>query len=112
MQKTVGLAGPLKNALHPLAPQIDAAFVFGSVANRQESARSDIDLLVVSNSVAYGELFAALEPASVQLGRTINPTVLTIPEFRQRVADGRSFIQRVLAQPKIWIIGSDANLGV
>lgn len=112
IQKTVGLAGPLKNALHPLAGDIRAAFVFGSVAKRQESAGSDIDLFVVSDTVGYAELFGVLESASVQLGRPINPTVLTVVEFQQRIADGRSFVKRVMAQPKIWLIGSDGELGV
>jgi len=112
IQKTVGLAGPLKNALHPLAGDIRAAFVFGSVAKRQESAGSDIDLFVVSDTVGYAELFGKLESASVQLGRPINPTVLTVAEFQQRLADGRSFVKRVMAQPKIWLIGSDSELGV
>jgi hypothetical protein len=33
-RKTVGLGEPLRNALAPLAPRIDAAFVYGSVAKK------------------------------------------------------------------------------
>ena len=43
-QKTVGLAQPLREALAPLAPRITAAFVFGSVAKRSDTAASDIDV--------------------------------------------------------------------
>ena len=47
-QKTVGLAEPLREALAPLAKRITAAFVFGSVAKRRDTAASDIDVLVLS----------------------------------------------------------------
>ena len=36
--KTIGLAEPLRQALAPLAPRIRAAFVYGSVAKRQDTA--------------------------------------------------------------------------
>lgn len=35
--KTVGLAGPLEEALRPHADKIQAAFVFGSVATRRRA---------------------------------------------------------------------------
>ena len=65
--KTVGLADPLREVLQPLAGQIDAAFVFGSVAKRQDTAASDIDLMVISDSLSYGDIFAALEAAEARL---------------------------------------------
>lgn len=112
IQKTVGLAGPLKAALQPLAPQIRAAFVYGSMAKKQESAGSDVDVLVVSDQLGYPELFSALEPAAVSLGRTINPTVYTSAEFAKRMKEGKAFVTRVMAQPKIWLIGTEHDLGV
>ena len=56
--KTSGLADVLRSALLPLAPQISAAFVFGSVANQQDTAQSDIDVLVVSASLGYANCSA------------------------------------------------------
>ena len=41
----------MQEALTPLAAQIEAAFVFGSVARRTDTASSDIDLLVLSDSL-------------------------------------------------------------
>src|SRR5689334_22338152 len=43
VEKTVGLVEPLRAALMPLSAKIHAAFVFGSVAKREDSASSDID---------------------------------------------------------------------
>jgi predicted nucleotidyltransferase len=108
--KTSGLADVLRAALLPLAPRIRAAFVFGSVASRQDTAQSDIDVLVVSPSLGYGELFGALEPATAALGRTVNPTLYTPADLALRRAQDNAFVARVLDQPKIWLIGNEEAL--
>jgi predicted nucleotidyltransferase len=109
-RKTVGLAEPLRNALAPLAPRIDAAFVYGSVAKKQDTAVSDIDLLVVSDAVSYADLFGLLEPLTAILRRTVNPQVYTRQELAKRVREGNSFVTRILSQPKVWIYGSENEL--
>lgn len=110
VQKTVGLAEPLREALAPLAGKIRAAFVYGSVAKRQDTASSDIDLMLLSDELTYGDTYLALEEASARLARTVNPTVLTSAEFRKRLKAKEAFLTRVLAQPKIWLIGGDDDL--
>ena len=105
--KTVGLAEPLRQALEPLSDRIDAAFVFGSVAKRQDTASSDIDLMIVSDSLAYADAFAALEGVSARLGRTVNPTVYSRKDLRRRLRQGSAFATRVASQPKLWLIGSE-----
>ena len=88
-----------------------AAFVFGSVAKTTDTAASDIDLMVISDKLAYADLYGALEATSTVLGRTVNPTILTGRELARRLKAKESFITRVLAQPKIWIVGDDGALG-
>ena len=73
--KTMGLADVLRAALMPLEAQISAAFVYGSVAKQQDRAQNDIDVLIVSESVSYADVFGALESATTQLGRKVNPTL-------------------------------------
>lgn len=107
--KTMGLADVLRTALAPLAPQIERAFVFGSIAKQQDTAASDVDLLVVSDTLGYGELFGALESASQTLGRTINPALYTAADFRARLQGDNAFINRVMQQPKIWLIGQEES---
>lgn len=111
-QKTVGLAEPLREALHPLAHEILAAFVYGSVAKREDVAASDIDLMVVSDSLSYGDVFATVEVASTRLGRSVNPTILTRKELAKRVKADNAFIARVMSQPRIWLIGGEDDLRV
>lgn len=110
-QKTVGLAEPLRLALAPLAAQIRAAFVYGSVAKRQDTAASDIDLMLISDTLTYGDTFAALEAASGRLGRSLNPTILSSKEIAKRVKADNVFVKRVLSQPKIWLIGGEDAIG-
>ena len=110
-QKTVGLAEPLRSALKPLAKRTAAAFVYGSVAKKQDTAASDIDLLVVSDSLTYAELFATLESVSERLGRKVNPTVYSSRELAKRVKQGNAFVTRVLSQPKIWLFGGEDDIG-
>jgi predicted nucleotidyltransferase len=109
-RKTVALAEPLRAALKPLASRIDAAFVYGSVAKRADTATSDIDLMVVSESLTYAEIFVALEKLSAKFGRKINPTVYTREEIAKRRREGQAFVTRVLRQPKVWIIGTEDDL--
>jgi predicted nucleotidyltransferase len=109
-RKTVGLAEPLREALAPLAKRISAAFVYGSVAKRSDTAASDIDLMVVSDSLGYPDLFAALERASTRLGRKVNPTVYSRQELAKRMKQGNAFVTRVMTQPKVWLIGGEDDL--
>ena len=111
-QKTVGLAVPLREALLPLAPQIQAAFVYGSVAKRQDTAASDIDLMLISDTLTHSDTFAALESATVRLGRTVNPTILSRKALAKRVKEDNAFAKRVLSQAKIWLIGGEDDLRV
>lgn len=106
------MADPLRKALQPMSSQITAAFVYGSVAKKTDTASSDIDLMLVSNELSYGELFSALEDASMALGRPVNPTILSRKEFDKRIANQESFLTRVMEQPKIWILGKSDDLGI
>src|SRR5687767_15971230 len=105
--KTVGLAEPLRDALRPLSSGIRAAFVYGSVAKATDQAASDIDLMIISDSLTYGDLFGTLEPLSRTLGRQVNPTVYSSDEFSKREKDDKAFLARVLEGPRVWIIGSE-----
>ena len=110
--KTVGLAEPLRDALKPLSKAIRAAFVYGSVAKATDQAASDIDLMIISDSLTYGEVFGALERVTRAVGRKVNPTVYTVAEFSKRARTENAFVTRVLEQPKLWVIGSEDDLNV
>ena len=103
--KTVGLVQPLREALAPLASRIERAFVFGSAASGGDTAASDLDVLVVSDEVGYAEVYEALQPAEALLGRSINPTVWTLEEWRRELAAKDSFASRIGRRPRLALIG-------
>ena len=108
--KTVGLAEPLRDALKPLSASIRAAFVYGSIAKSTDRATSDIDLLIISDSLTYADVFGVLDRATKALGRQINPAIYTTTEFMKRSQRENAFVTRVLEQPKIWVLGSEHDL--
>jgi predicted nucleotidyltransferase len=108
--KTVGVVEPLRQALASKARMIHAAFVYGSVAKRTDRADSDIDLMVISDTLAYPDLFALLQKAETTLGRPVNPNVMTRQEWRKKRAQTDSFAARIAAQPKLFVMGSDDDL--
>ena len=110
VQKTFGVADVLRTALLPLWPQIELVFVYGSLAKGTERAGSDVDLMVVGWLPSNAELLEVLSPVQAQLGRVVNPTLYMPDEFAQRVRDGKSFIMRVLEQPKIFVKGTEHDI--
>jgi len=108
--KTVGAVGIIQKALAPLEKKIEAAFLFGSLANGTPNSGSDVDLMVIGR-VSFGEVVATLTPAQEQLMRDVNPVVLPSTEFRQKVTRRDHFLINVLRGPKIFLIGGDHELG-
>jgi len=109
-RKTVGLAEPLREALAPFAAKIAAAFVYGSIAKRSDTASSDIDLMIISESLSYADVFMALAGATHRLGRSVNPTLHTQAELAAGLAAKHAFFIRVMAQPKVWVLGDEHEL--
>jgi predicted nucleotidyltransferase len=109
-RKTLGLEASLREALLPLAPRLQAAWLYGSVAKQTDTAASDIDVMLVGKDLPLADVLEALLPLEAQLGRKINPTCYTPREFARRRAEPDSFVARVLAQPTVPLIG-DAGAG-
>lgn len=106
VRKTFGVADVIRAALQPVEDQIDAAFVYGSLAKGEETAASDIDLMVVAESLAYADLMSVLEDAERQLARPVNPTIYTRDQISSKLRDDNVFVKRVMEQPKLWIKGT------
>ena len=107
VKKTLGLTGVIRQALQPLADQIDWAFVFGSMASGKESPQSDIDLMIIGQ-LEFAQVVASLYSAQQALGREINPKVYTPEEWKQSVDTDNAFTREVLAKPRMDVIG-DGN---
>ena len=109
--KTTGLADTLRAALAPIGNEVTVAFVYGSVAKGEDTATSDVDLLVVSDTLTYADVYSAVEGAATRLGRTVSPTIYTRAELTRRRTRDNAFVSRVFDGPRIWLIGDDDALG-
>ena len=108
--KTFGLADVLRSRLLPLAARIQVAFVYGSVAKGSDTARSDVDLLIVSDRLTFADVIAGLGDAMTTLGREVNPSIYARVEFEKKAAEEGGFLARVIAGPKIFLIGADNDI--
>ncbi|MBL4872510.1 MAG: transcriptional regulator [Gammaproteobacteria bacterium] len=103
VQKSFGIVDVLKSSLSTLLPQLNMAFIYGSIAKESEHAGSDIDVMLVGENLSYSGVMGLLDNAEQQLARTINPTLFTPEEFEKRITAGQSFLTRVMEQPKLWL---------
>ena len=102
--KTVGVAGPLRKALVPLAKNITLAYVYGSFADGTAGAESDVDVMVVGRASLL-DVVGALAPVADRLSREINPTVYSPKEYQTELAAGEGFIFEVHHGAKILLVG-------
>lgn len=108
--KTFGVADVIRNGLLGVAYRIKVAFIYGSVAKGTDTAGSDIDVMVISDSVSYGEVLERLSSVDQKLGRPVNPVVFATKEFVSRMASDNAFVTRVMEQPKIMLIGTEDDI--
>lgn len=107
--KTFGIADVVRAALAPLRDMIDTAFVYGSVARNEHHSSSDIDVFLLGG-ILLSQLALPLSSVEKKLGRQVSTTIFDRKEFASRVEKRDHFILKVLAGPKIFLIGDEARL--
>jgi hypothetical protein len=108
--KTFGMADVLRQGLLPMADKISVAFIYGSVAKASDNAKSDIDVMVIGDNIDYPGVYSALMPAEAQLGRKVSPAIYKKEDVVRKLKEENSFLTRIMAQPKIFLIGSEHDL--
>lgn len=106
--KSVGIAEVLKENLKK-RDNIKIAFIYGSYAKGGENLLSDIDLMVVG-SITLKELSSILSKPKRELTREINYAVFPQQEFIERIRDKDHFLNTVLRDKKIFIVGNKNEL--
>jgi predicted nucleotidyltransferase len=109
LTKTTGVASVLRGALAGLAPRIRQAFLYGSAARNELKAGSDVDVMVVGD-ISFGVVVDALSAAEQTLGREVNPSVYPTAEFQEKVKAGHHFLNAVLREPYVLLIGESDEL--
>lgn len=106
--KTKGVVSILKKVLSK-EKDIDFAFLYGSLASGEETAKSDIDLMVIGKIPLEHLLKILREPERI-LAREINPSLYDFSEIKKRVKENDPFIIEVLKGPRILLEGDEDGL--
>jgi uncharacterized protein len=105
--KTSGLVDVLRKALSDKSIQI--ALVFGSIASGEETARSDVDLLVIGE-LGLRKLSGLLSGVAEKMDREINSHVFTPEAYKKRLRSKDHLVTSLLAGPKLFVFGSEHDL--
>jgi predicted nucleotidyltransferase len=106
IRKTVGLQEPLRDALSELDDRLQVAILYGSTVKGTDTAGSDIDVLIVSDSLTLEDAIRVFAPVESFLDRRINCSVYSVVEFAERRRNSGSFINRVLDESHVVLAGS------
>lgn len=107
VKKTLGFVKTIRTGLEPVREEVELALIYGSVAKGNDTATSDIDLMIVSDSLHSFEVFERLIPAMGELRRLIEIRIYGVEEFRDQCRKKRNgFVRRVLEGPIHFVINS------
>lgn len=107
--KTFGVGDALRAHVANLGDRVSVAFIYGSVARGEETAASDIDVMLIGDATGR-EIASALAAVRKVLAREINPAIYGPKELRKKFWQGNAFIREVLAGPKIFLLGGEGEL--
>lgn len=105
--KCEGLAEVLKENL--LDRKIEFCFIYGSYARGEENLLSDIDLMIIGD-ISSREISNILAGVKTQFSREINYAVFPSIELVNRARHKDHFLDTVLQDKKIFIIGTEDGL--
>jgi predicted nucleotidyltransferase len=105
LRKTSGMAAVLTEALQAMLDRIQCALIFGSVARGEETANSDVDVLILGD-IGFAEVVEILYPAQAEVQREINPVVYKADDFRAKLAANNTWAREVVEKPKLFLIGN------
>lgn len=108
IRKTRGAAARLTEALTKVKG-VEYAFLYGSLAAGTETAGSDIDLMVIGD-IPLERLLRLLKAPEKALGRSINPSLYSLKEYKSRLKKKDPFVARVMEEPITMLIGDEGEL--
>jgi predicted nucleotidyltransferase len=109
VEKTSGIVPLLSEVLNGLKKKVSWGFIYGSVARGEESAGSDVDLMLIGN-VSILEVVPLLRRVEKAVARQINPTIFTETDFSRNFASRNHFLVTVMRGEKIMLKGTQDEL--
>lgn len=107
--QTLGVTENIKEALSSFKARINFAFIYGSVARKEENTQSDVDLMIIGLT-GLAEISPILRDLERKFNREISATCYSLNEFQKKVGSGNHFLREVLGQEKIFLIGDENEL--
>ena len=105
IRKTIGLQEPLRAAIEKIQDRLQVAILYGSTVKGTDTAESDIDVIIVSDSLTLEEVINLFSPVESILDRRINCTIYTPREFDDRRQKENPFVTRVIEGPHVVLAG-------
>lgn len=106
--KTVALGEQIKSLIKD-TKNIRYAFIYGSFAKAEEDLKSDIDLMAIGD-IDEVKLHKRVREIESKIARTINYNLMSAEEFKRKLEEKNAFLQRVLREKKIDLIGSQDEI--
>ena len=103
--KTTGAVDAIRRALRDQRERIQVAFVFGSFARQEQTADSDVDVMIIGD-VDEVALQSSISRAESNLRRDINYSLLSREEYREQLSREGGFLLTVLEGPKLMVMGA------
>ena len=110
VEKAVDVTAPLKKSFGPFSRDIRSAFVFGSVASGEDTADSDVDVMIVGDDLNYSDLYTAALEAELKLKRPVHPLFMSSEGWHRRTSEEGSVFKKISRSPKLFFLGSEKDL--
>ena len=105
IRKTIGLQEQLRLAIEKIQDRLQVAILYGSTVKGTDTAKSDIDVIIVSDSLTLDEAINLFSPVESILDRRISCTIYTPREFDDRRQKANPFVTRVMEGPHVVLAG-------
>jgi predicted nucleotidyltransferase len=106
--KTVSAGDLVRNALYGMEG-VEQAFIFGSFAEGELDAESDLDLMIIGE-VAIGQVAGMVDEVEQMLSREVNYVLFTREEWNARLAADDPLATNIHNSPKVMLIGKQDGL--
>lgn len=106
IERTTGVVPALRRELGAFSSEIDAAFVYGSVARGDGNACSDIDVVLIG-TIGIAVIAPVLRKLERRFHREFNVMCFSAAEFAAKRDENNHFIASVLKEKLLFLIGDN-----
>jgi len=107
--KSFGVLDTIKSELIKFEKDIRVAFIYGSIVDNSDTAKSDIDLMVIG-TLSFRKLAGMLNKVETILNRPVNPTLYSVEEFMAKIKKRNHFLLSISKSRKLFVVGTDDDL--